>query len=137
MNSNNLVGIIRGIDDLGRVVIPKELRRAINIHEGEQMEIFATSDGEIILRRASMKEVDGVMVKVENKVSVAPAAAPAPEAPIHMYFQNEYDGDDVKRMIVTPAQMRLIDYLSSCDLLNADYIYREGEPEFEWDDLTK
>lgn len=135
MNSNNLVGIIRGIDDLGRVVIPKELRRAINIHEGEQMEIFATSDGEIILRRASMKEVDGVMVKVENKVSVAPA--PAPEAPIHMYFQNEYDSEDVKRMIVTPAQMKLIDYLSSCDLLNVDYIYREGEPEFEWDDLTK
>ena len=135
MNSNNLVGIIRGIDDLGRVVIPKELRRAINIHEGEQMEIFATSDGEIILRRASMKEVDGVMVKVENKVSVAPA--PAPEAPIRIHFQNEYDVDDVKRMIVTPAQMRLIDYLSSCDLLNADYIYREGEPECEWDDLTK
>lgn len=135
MNSNNLVGIIRGIDDLGRVVIPKELRRAINIREGEQMEIFATSDGEIILRRASMKEVDGVMVKVENKVSVAPA--PAPEAPIRMYFQNEYDYDDVKRMIVTPAQMKLIDYLSSCDLLNADYIYREGEPKCEWDDLTK
>ena len=126
-------GIIRRVDDLGRVVIPKELRRAINIHEGEQLEIFATSDGEIILRRASMKEVDGVMVKVENKVSVAPA----PEAPIHMYFQNEYDSDNVKRMIVTPAQMKLIDYLSSCDLLNADYIYREGEPECEWDDLTK
>lgn len=135
MNSNNLVGIIRSIDDLGRVVIPKELRRAINVHEGEQFEIFATSEGEIILRKASMKEVDGVWVKVENKVSVAPA--PAPEAPIHMYFQNEYDDDDVKRMIVTPAQMKVIDYLSSCDLLNADYIYREGEPEFEWDDLTK
>lgn len=135
MNSNNLVGIIRSIDDLGRVVIPKELRRAINVQEGEQMEIFATSEGEIILRRASMKEVDGVMVKVENKVSVAPA--PAPEAPIRMYFQNEYDSEDVKRMIVTPAQKRVIDYLSSCDLLNADYIYREGEPEFEWDDLTK
>ena len=135
MNSNNLVGIIRGIDDLGRVVIPKELRRAINIREGEQMEIFATSDGEIILRRASMKEVDGVMVKVENKVSVAPA--PAPEAPIRMYFQNEYDSEDVKRMIVTPAQKKMIDYLDSCDLLNMDYIYREGEPECEWDDLTK
>ena len=135
MNSNNLVGIIRGIDDLGRVVIPKELRRAINIHEGEQMEIFATSDGEIILRRASMKEVDGVMVKVENKVSVAPAAAP--EAPIRMYFQNEYDSEDIKRMVVTPAQKKVIDYLDSCDLLNMDYIYREGEPECEWDDLTK
>ena len=137
MNSNNLVGIIRNIDDLGRVVIPKELRRAVNVREGEQMEIFANSEGEIILRKATIKEVNGVMVKVENKVSVAPAAAPAPEAPIHMYFQNEYDSEDVKRMIVTPAQMKLIDYLDSCDLLNADYNYHEGEPEFEWDDLTK
>lgn len=135
MNATNLIGIIRNIDDLGRIVIPKEMRRALGVREGEQMEIFTSADGEIILRKATVKEVNGVMVKVENKVSVAPA--PAPEAPIHMYFQNEYDGDDVKRMIVTPAQMKVIDYLSSCDLLNADYIYREGEPEFEWDDLTK
>lgn len=135
MNSNNLVGIIRSIDDLGRVVIPKELRRAINVREGEQMEIFATSEGEIILRKASMKEVDGVMVKGENKVSVAPA--PAPEAPIRMYFQNDYDSDDIKRMIVTPAQKKVIDYLAECELLNSEYNYQEGEPECEWDDLTK
>lgn len=135
MNATNLIGIIRSIDDLGRIVIPKEMRRALGVQEGEQMEIFTSADGEIILRKATVKEVDGVMVKVENKVSVTPA--PAPDAPIHMYFQNEYDGDDVKRMIVTPAQKKVIDYLSSCDLLNANYDYREGEPEFEWDDLTK
>ena len=132
---DNVIGIIRTMDDLGRIVIPKEFRRVINAHEGEEFEIFANSDGEIILRKATVKNMDGVMVKVENKVSVTPA--PTPEAPIHMYFQNEYDDDDVKRMIVTPLQMKLIDYLSSCDLLNADYNYREGEPEFEWDDLTK
>ena len=135
MNATNLIGIIRPIDDLGRIVIPKEMRRALGVYEGEQMEIFTTSDGEIILRKATVKEVDGVMVKVENKVSVTPA--PAPDAPIRMYFQNEYDSDDIKRMIVTPAQMKVIDYLSSCNLLNVDYIYREGEPECEWDDLTK
>ena len=129
------IGIVKKIDNLGRLVIPKEMRRALGVYEGEQMEIFTTSDGEIILRKATVKEVDGVMVKVENKVSVTPA--PAPDAPIRMYFQNEYDSDDIKRMIVTPAQMKVIDYLSSCDLLNMDYIYREGEPECEWDDLTK
>ena len=135
MADRNYVGIIRTMDELGRVVIPKEIRRAMGITEGEGIEIFATDSQEIVLRKATIKEVDGVMVKVENKVSVTPT--PAPAAPIHMYFQNEYDSDDVKRMIVTPAQMKVIDYLSSCDLLNADYIYREGEPEFEWDDLTK
>lgn len=135
MENRNYVGIIRNVDDLGRVVIPKEIRKAMGIMEGEGVEIFATDSQEIVLRRATIKEVNGVMVKVENKVSVAPT--PAPETPIRMYFQNEYDYDDVKRMIVTPSQMKLIDYLGSCDLLNADYIYREGEPECEWDDLTK
>ena len=135
MNATNLIGIIRSIDDLGRIVIPKEMRRALGVQEGEQMEIFTSADGEIILRKATVKEVDGVMVKVENKVSVTPA--PAPDAPIRVYFQNEYDDDDVKRMIVTPAQKKVIDYLAECELLDADYIYREGEPECEWDDLTK
>ena len=133
MNATNLIGIIRSIDDLGRIVIPKEMRRALGVQEGEQMEIFTSADGEIILRKATVKEVNGVMVQMENKVS----DTPAPDTPIRMYFQNEYDDDDVRRMIVTPAQMKVIDYLSSCDLLNADYIYREGEPECEWDALTK
>jgi AbrB family looped-hinge helix DNA binding protein len=135
MNTTNLIGIIRSMDDLGRVVIPWEIRNVLGMQDGAKMEIFTTADGEIILRKATVNEVDGVLVKVENKVSVTPT--PAPDAPIHMYFQNEYDYDDVKRMIVTSAQMKVIDYLSSCDLLNADYIYREGEPECEWDDLTK
>ena len=38
-------GIIRRIDDLGRVVIPKELRRVFNIREGDALEIFTTDDG--------------------------------------------------------------------------------------------
>ena len=37
-------GIVRRIDDLGRVVIPKEIRRAMHIHEGDPFEIFTTED---------------------------------------------------------------------------------------------
>ncbi|KZE79284.1 AbrB family transcriptional regulator [Paenibacillus elgii] len=43
-------GIIRRVDDLGRVVIPKELRRTFGIEEGDALEIF-TDDQEIILRK--------------------------------------------------------------------------------------
>lgn len=43
-------GIVRRIDDLGRVVIPKELRRTYGIAEGDPVEIY-TSDEEIILRK--------------------------------------------------------------------------------------
>ena len=41
-------GIVRRIDDLGRVVIPKEIRRTMRIREGDPLEIFTASDGKII-----------------------------------------------------------------------------------------
>lgn len=41
-------GIVRRIDDLGRVVIPKEIRRTMSISEGDPMEIFTTSDSVVI-----------------------------------------------------------------------------------------
>ena len=43
-------GIIRRIDDLGRVVIPKEIRRAFKIKEGDPLEIYTERDGSIILK---------------------------------------------------------------------------------------
>ena len=46
-------GIVRRIDDLGRVVIPKEIRRTLRIREGAPLEIFTDSDGEIILKKYS------------------------------------------------------------------------------------
>lgn len=42
-------GIVRRIDDLGRVVIPKEIRQTREIEEGDPMEIYAGDNGEIIL----------------------------------------------------------------------------------------
>lgn len=46
-------GIVRRIDDLGRVVIPKEIRRNMRIREGDPLEIFVDKDGEIILKKYS------------------------------------------------------------------------------------
>lgn len=43
-------GIIRRIDDLGRIVIPKEIRRISKIEEGEPLEIFTERDGSIIIK---------------------------------------------------------------------------------------
>lgn len=43
-------GIVRRIDDLGRVVIPKEIRRTLRIREGDPLEIFVDRDGEVILK---------------------------------------------------------------------------------------
>ena len=44
-------GIVRRIDDLGRIVVPKEIRRVLRIREGDSMEIFTDVEGEIILKK--------------------------------------------------------------------------------------
>ena len=46
-------GIVRRIDDLGRVVIPKEIRKTLRIREGDPLEIFTDKDGEVILKKYS------------------------------------------------------------------------------------
>lgn len=46
-------GIVRRIDDLGRVVIPKEIRRTLRIREGDPLEIFTDRDGGVILKKYS------------------------------------------------------------------------------------
>ena len=46
-------GIVRRIDDLGRVVIPKEIRRNLRIREGDPLEIFTDREGEVILKKYS------------------------------------------------------------------------------------
>ena len=49
-------GILRRIDDLGRVVIPKEIRRTMNIHEGDLLEIYTNNEGCVIFRKYSYPE---------------------------------------------------------------------------------
>ena len=46
-------GIVRRIDDLGRVVIPKEIRRTLRIREGDPLEIYTATDGEVIFKKYS------------------------------------------------------------------------------------
>ena len=47
-------GIVRRIDDLGRVVIPKEIRRTMRIREGDPLEIYTSRDGEVVFKKYSL-----------------------------------------------------------------------------------
>ena len=47
-------GVIRRIDDLGRIVIPKEIRKSLRIHDGENLEIFIENENKIILQKFSL-----------------------------------------------------------------------------------
>lgn len=69
-------GIVRRIDDLGRVVIPKEIRRTMRIREGDPLEIFTNNDGEVIFKKYSplgeLGEFAGMYAEVLGKVLSAP-----------------------------------------------------------------
>ena len=69
-------GIVRRIDDLGRVVIPKEIRRTMRIREGDPLEIYTNSDGEVILKKYSaiseMSENAGYVADIMFKIAGCP-----------------------------------------------------------------
>lgn len=46
-------GMTRRLDDLGRIVIPREIRRTLRLHDGDPMEILISDDGDIVLRKYS------------------------------------------------------------------------------------
>ncbi len=57
-------GIVRRIDDLGRVVIPKEIRRTMRIREGDPLEIYTDREGEVIFKKYSpVGEIAGFAVE--------------------------------------------------------------------------
>ena len=71
-------GIVRRIDDLGRVVIPKEIRRTMRIRDGDPLEIYTEKDGEVIFKKYSpmgeLSDFAGQMVETLSKATSLPAA---------------------------------------------------------------
>ena len=63
-------GIVRRIDDLGRVVIPKEIRRTMRIKEGAPLEIYTSGDGEVIFKKYSaVNELSGDALHIAEVMS--------------------------------------------------------------------
>lgn len=96
-------GIVRRIDDLGRIVVPKEIRRVLRIKEGDPMEIFTNREGEILLKKyspigelkefaasyaESLHQTTGDLVCITDRDCVVAAAGPK---------RKEYDGKPLTR----------------------------------------
>lgn len=103
-------GIVRRIDDLGRVVIPKEIRRTLRIREGEPMEIFTGREGEIILKKyspigelgnfareyaQSLAQVSGHLVCIADHDQIIAASGPEQRE-----YQNKAISRELEQMIV-------------------------------------
>ena len=71
-------GIVRRIDDLGRVVIPKEIRRTMRIREGDPLEIYTSNDGEVIFKKYSpigeMSEHAAQVADIMHRLAGCPVA---------------------------------------------------------------
>ncbi len=102
-------GIVRRIDDLGRVVIPKEIRRTLRIREGDPLEIFTDREGEVILKKyspigelsefateyvESLNKILGHIACVTDKDVVVAVAGEA-----RKYLRNERISSDMERII--------------------------------------
>lgn len=123
-NNLNVMGIIGAMDDLGRVVIPKEIRRTIGVKEGDSLDILAMTDGSILLR------------KVVNNQPVC--GCPCSTTPVAkekkvVHFVDNYN-NVTKTVQITDAQDNLLNWLITNDYLSCDVDVKNGYPEVE--DLT-
>lgn len=100
-------GIVRRIDDLGRVVIPKEIRRTLRIKEGTPLEIFTDREGEIILKKyspigelsmfakeyaESLSQSTGMLSCITDHDQVVAAAGPGSREFIGKMISNQLEG---------------------------------------------
>lgn len=106
-------GIVRRIDDLGRVVVPKEIRRTLRIREGDPLEIFTDREGEIILKKyspigelgifagqyaESLAQTTGSLVCVSDRDHIIAAAGSG---------KKDYDGKPISRQLESMIEDRI------------------------------
>lgn len=104
----NVMGIVRMVDDLGRIVIPKEMRRALNIAEGENLEILATSNGGLFLRKPiEVKRNASIEVSTETTITVRPVE----EKKTYTLYGENYIGE-MKCIKITKEQFNFLSELS-------------------------
>lgn len=124
-------GIVRRIDDLGRVVIPKEIRRTLRIREGDPLEIYTEKDGGVIFRKYSpMGELQDFAAQICDSIGKNTGRIAAVS-----------DRDGIIALSGAPRR-DLMDKRNSKDLeglMNArkSYRYRPGEAKFLPTDSTE
>lgn len=63
------VGVVRRIDDLGRIVIPKEIRRTLRIRDGESLEIFVEDEMIALKKYSSMNDLNEICTDIVNTIN--------------------------------------------------------------------
>lgn len=115
-------GIVRRVDDLGRIVIPKEIRRTLRIREGDPLEIYTEKDGGVIFRKYSpMGDLQEFAAQMCESIGSATG-----------HIAAVADRDSIIALHGAPKR-ELIDKPNSPELeklmeQRKNYLYKSGEP---------
>lgn len=104
------LGIVRNMDDLGRVVIPKEIRRSIGVKEGDEMEIFATNRGVYFQKYDPNDEATPDIFR-EMGCAAVPAQSPAKASSRKQVMVHDYGANEERYVSLTEDQIRFLDYI--------------------------
>lgn len=104
------LGIVRNIDDLGRVAIPKEIRRAIGIREGERLEIFATDKG-VYFQKYDPEDDTTPDIFKEMKPAAVPAQTVVRTSDRKQVMVHDYGANEERYVSLTDDQIRLLEYI--------------------------
>lgn len=107
-------GIVRRIDDLGRVVIPKELRKMLKIEEGDALEVFTTDSGQVVFQKY-----------YEEDVSKNGFADDTSAERIPITIKDEYNEQYYYLNLSTSAHA-LLDWLILNDMIHDNYTVEDG-----------
>ena len=95
-------GIVRRIDDLGRVVIPKEIRRTLRIKEGDPLELFTTREGEVVFKKYQPFE--------EHDWAKAKAIVSAMYPDLQFGLYNDYGEKETATNVTLPKNIEIDDF---------------------------
>ena len=104
--------VTRRIDDVGRIVLPKEMREAMRLKEGEALDITNTYDGKIILEKTQPISPDGTKITIADNRKMC-------------IIRWDYSEEEV--ILLTEEQFKLLDWLSNRDFLNENVTWGKYE----------
>ena len=121
------LGIVRNLDDVGRVVIPKEIRRTIGVKEGDEMEIFATNKGVYFQKYDPADETTPDIFREMGcaEVSAQPSAKTESRKRVAIHDRDENEHHYIS---LTVKQVALLDWLENKYIVDTD--------RYEWEVLT-
>ena len=129
-------GIVRRIDDLGRVVIPKEIRRTLRIREGDPLEIYTDREGEVILKKYSMigdigqfakqyadalAQTTGYLIIVTDRDIIIAASSGVRKDMVGRHISRDLEKAAMERKIILSDNTKP-DFCKVTDDMDGDYI---------------